>query len=278
MGPAVGTIGRVLVHEALAIFAADLCDLLLRHLTLWRHPVSRHGLTVTWTRRDSVGWVRIVSRIIPRWAVTLRYRISWGHVALHWLWHAAWRDKCNLCLAGEIRATFDLDDSLDTVLHCSPAPSRPAGRNTYAKRKSLSWTTAKVVRPRHLDVSREQDVLSALSFLNPLIVRKRHPDHLFVILKHPSLYSNPQRLDVFLSLHVDFPNDAFSLNKCRLVKTNPDLALRRSQMIKQAHFTCSTQLFLRCQVRNLSRKRNSDNEIEGSVLEKRRRARLCQKV
>ena len=153
MGPAVGTIGRVLVHEALAIFAADLCDLLLRRLTLWRHSVSRHGLTVSWTHRDPVSWVGIVSRIIPGWAVTLRHRISGGHVALHWLWHATWWDKCNLCLAGEIWAAFDLDNSLDAVLHCSPAPSRPAGRNTYTERKSLSWTAAKVVRPSHLDVS-----------------------------------------------------------------------------------------------------------------------------
>src|SRR5947209_11329732 len=241
MGPAVGTIGRVLVHQALAILAPNLCDLLLRHLTLLRHSVSRHGLTVSWTHRDPVGWVGIVSRIISGWAIALRYRITGWHVALHWLWHATWWDKCDLCLASEIRAAFDLDNSLDAVLHCSSTPSRSAGRNTYAERKSLSWTATKVVRPCHLDVSREKNVLSALSFLNPLIVRKRHPDHLFVILKHPSLYSNPQRLDVFLSMHVDFPNDAFSLNKCRLVKTNPDLALRRSQMIKQAHFTCSTQ-------------------------------------
>src|SRR6266581_640899 len=217
MGPAVGTIARILVHEALAILATDLCDLLLRHLTLWRHPVC---------------WVGIVSRVISGWAITLRYRITGRHVALHWLGHTTWWDKRNLCLAGEIRAALDLDNSLDAVLHCSPTPSRPAGRNTYAKRKSLSWTAPKVVRPRHLDVSREKNVLPPLPFLNPLIVGKRHPDHLFIILKHPSLYSNPQRLDVFLSLHIDLPNDAFSLNKCRLVKTNPDLALRRSQMIE----------------------------------------------
>jgi hypothetical protein len=232
MGPAVGTIARILIHEALAILAPDLCDLLLRHLTLLRHSVSWHGLTVAWTRRDSVGWVWIVSRIISGWAIPLRYRVTRRHVALHWLWHATWWDKCNLCLAGEIWAAFDLDNSLDAVLNCSPSPSRPAGRNTYAKRKSLSWTAAKVIRPRHLDVSREQDVLSALSFLNPLIVRKRYPDHLFVVLKHPSFHLNSQRLNVFLSLNVDFSDDAFSLNECRLVKTNPDLALRRSQMIE----------------------------------------------
>src|SRR5439155_21783357 len=232
VSPAVGTIGRILIHEALAILATDLCDLLLRHLTLRRHSVSRHGLTVSWTHRDPISWVGIVSRIIPGWAVTLRHRISWGHVALHWLWHATWWDKCNLCLAGEIWAAFDLDNSLDAVLHCSPTPSRSAGRNTYAERKSLRWTATKVVRPCHLDVSREQNVLPPLPFLNPLIVGKRHPDHLFIILKHPSLYSNPQRLDVFLSLHIDLPNDAFSLNKCRLVKANPDLALRRFQMIE----------------------------------------------
>src|SRR3989454_5733205 len=169
MGPAVGTIGRVLIHEALAILAADLRDLLLRHLTLRRHPVSRHGVTVSWTHRDPVSWVGIVSRIISGRAITLLHRISWGHVALHWLWHATGWDKCNLCRAGEIWAAFDLDNSLDAVLHCSPAPSRSAWRNTYAERKSLSWTGAKVIWPRHLDVSREQDVLSALSFLNPLI-------------------------------------------------------------------------------------------------------------
>src|SRR2546422_1254965 len=232
MGPAVGTIARILVHEALAILAADLCDLLLRHLTLWRHPVSWHRLTVSWTRRDPVSWVGIVSRVISGWAITLRYRITGRHVALHWLGHTTWWDKRDLCLAGEIRAAFDLDNSLDAVLNCSSTPSRSAGRNTYAEGKSLSWTAAKVVGSGHLDVSREQDVLSALSFLNPLIVGKRHPDHLFVILKHPSFHSNPQRLDVFLSLHVDFANDAFSLNKCRLVKTNPDFTLGRSQMIK----------------------------------------------
>jgi len=162
----------------------------------------------------------------------LRYRITRRHVAWHRLWHATRWNKSNLRLASEIRTAFDLDNSLDAVLHCSPAPSRPAGRNTYTERKSLSRTAAKIVWPGHLDVSREQDVLSALSFLNSLIVGKRHPDHLFVIFKHPSLYSNPQRLNVFLSLHVDFPKDAFSLNKCRLVKTNPDFALRRPQMIK----------------------------------------------
>ncbi len=229
---AVRAISRVLVHEALAILAADLCDLLLRHLTLWRHPVSWHRLTVSWTRRDPVSRVGIVSRVISGWAITLWYRITRRHVALHWLWHASRWSKCYLRLASEIWAAFDLDNTLDAVLYCSPAPSRSAGRNAYAERKSLSWTAAKVVGSGHLDVSREQDVLSALSFLNPLIVGKRYPDHLFVILKHPSFHSNPQRLDVFLSLHVDFANDAFSLNKCRLVKTNPDLTLRRSQMIK----------------------------------------------
>src|SRR5207245_8956158 len=101
-----------------------------------------------------------------------------------------WWDKCNLCLAGEIWAAFDLDNSLDAVLHCSPSPSRPAGRNTYTERKSLSWTAAKVVRPSDLDVSCEQDVLSVLSLLNLLIVGKRYPDHLFVIVKHPSFHSN----------------------------------------------------------------------------------------
>ena len=166
MSPAVGTIGRVLVHEALAIFAADLYDLLLRRLTLWRHSVSWHGLTVARIHWLTVSRIGIVSRIVSGRAITLLHGISTGHVALHWLGHATWRDKCNLCLASEIWAAFDLDNGLNAVLHCSPTPSRSAGRNTYAERKGLSWTAAKVIRPGHLDVSREQDVLSALSFLN----------------------------------------------------------------------------------------------------------------
>src|SRR5712664_2224757 len=35
MGPAVGTIARIVIHEALAILPPNLCDL-LRHLALWR--------------------------------------------------------------------------------------------------------------------------------------------------------------------------------------------------------------------------------------------------
>src|SRR5438132_13458681 len=104
MGPAVGTIGRVLVHEALAIFAADLCDLLLRRLTLWRPSVSRHGLTVSWTHRDPVSWVGIISRIIPGEAVTLRHRNYWGHVAFDWMWNSTSWDQRNLSLAGNILA------------------------------------------------------------------------------------------------------------------------------------------------------------------------------
>src|SRR3989442_13908104 len=150
MGPAVGTIARILIHQALAILATDLRDLLLRHLTLRRHPVAWHRLTIS---RTPVGWVGIVSWIIPGWAVTLRYRISWGHVALHWLWHATWRDKCNLRLAGEIRAAFDLDNSFDAGLPRSPAPSRPARRNAYTERKSLSRTAARVIGPGNLNVS-----------------------------------------------------------------------------------------------------------------------------
>jgi hypothetical protein len=188
MSPAIGAIGRVLVHEALAVLATDLRDLLLRHLTLWRHPVSRHGLTIS---RTPVGWVGIVSRIVSGRAITLWYRIAWRHVALHGLWHATRWSKCNLCLARQIRPAFDLDNGFETVFYRRTASSRSAGRNAYAERKSLSWTTAKVIRTCHLDVSGEKDVLSALSLLNPLIVRKRYPDHLFVIFKHPSLNSNP---------------------------------------------------------------------------------------
>src|SRR2546428_11989082 len=116
MGPAVGTIARILVHEALAILASDLCDLLVRHRTVWRHPVSWHRLTVSWTCRDPVSWVGIVSWVVSGWAIALRYRITGRHVALHWLGDTAWWDKRSLCLAGEVRAAFDLDNSLGAVL------------------------------------------------------------------------------------------------------------------------------------------------------------------
>src|SRR2546426_8821428 len=101
MSPAIGAIGRVLVHETLAILATDLRHLLLRYLTLGRHPISWHWLTVA--LRDSVGWVGIVSRIITRWAIALRYLVTGRHVAWHWLGHAARWSKCNLCLARQIR-------------------------------------------------------------------------------------------------------------------------------------------------------------------------------
>src|SRR5713226_6676453 len=109
MSPTIGAVGRILVHEALAVLATDLRDLLLRHLTLWRHPVSRHGLTIS---RTPVGWVGIVSRIVSGRAITLWHRITWGHVALHRLWHATRWSKCNLCLARQIRPAFDLTTAL----------------------------------------------------------------------------------------------------------------------------------------------------------------------
>src|SRR5712692_7547813 len=191
MSPAIGAIGRILVHKTLAILATDLRDLLLRHLTLGRHPVSWHWLSVAWAHRGAVGWVGIVSRVVSGRPIALLHRISAWHVAWHWLGHAARWSKCNLCLARQIRPAFDLDNGFETVFYRRTASRRSAGRNTYAERKSLSWTTAKVIRSCHLDVSGEQDVLSALSLLNPLIVRKRYPDHLFVIFKHPSLNSDP---------------------------------------------------------------------------------------
>src|SRR5713101_6156399 len=151
MSPAIGAIGRILVHKTLAVLATDLRDLLLRHLTLGRHPISWHWLTVA--LRDSVGWVGIVSRIVSGRTITLWHRITWRHVALHRLWHATRWSKCNLCLARQIRPAFDLDNGFETVFYRRTASSRSAGRNTYAERKSLSWTTTKVIRPCHLDVS-----------------------------------------------------------------------------------------------------------------------------
>src|SRR2546425_450439 len=99
MSPAVRAIGRVLVHEALAILAPDLCGLLLRHLTLWRHTVSWHRLTISRTRWDPVSRVGIVSRIVSGRAIALRYRITRRHVAWHRLWHATRWNKSNLRLA-----------------------------------------------------------------------------------------------------------------------------------------------------------------------------------
>src|SRR5260370_17027171 len=81
MSPAIGAIGRILVHETLAILATDLRDLLLRHLTLGRHPISWHWLSVAWARRGAVGWVGIVSRVISGRAIALLHRLSPSHLA-----------------------------------------------------------------------------------------------------------------------------------------------------------------------------------------------------
>jgi len=193
MSPTIGAIGRILVHETLAILATDLRDLLLllRHLALLRNAVSWHWLTVAWIHRLTICGIGIVSLIVARRTISLLDRIASGHVSGHLLGHAAGWSKCNLCLARQIRPAFDLDNGFETVFYRRAASRRSAGRNTYAERKSLSWTTTKVIRSCHLDVSGEQDVLSALSLLNPLIVRERYPDHLFVIFKHPSLNSDP---------------------------------------------------------------------------------------
>ena len=119
MGAAVGTIGRVLVHHALAILAADLRDLLLRHLYLWRHAVSRHRLTVARIHGRAICGIRIVSRIVTRWTIALGHRISGWHVTRHSLRlrHASRGSKCDLCLACEVRPAFDLDNSFQAVLH-----------------------------------------------------------------------------------------------------------------------------------------------------------------
>jgi len=199
---------------------------------LRRHPISGHWLTIARTHRNPVCWIGIVPRIVSGWARSLRYGITRRHVAWHLLRHTSRWSKCNLRLAGEIRPTLDLDNSFETVFDRGAAPSRPAWGNTYTEGKSLSRASTKIIRPSHLDVSREQDVLSALSLLNSLIVRKSYPDHLFVIFKHSSLYFDPYRLNVFLCLHVDLTDDAFSFNKRRLVKANPDFAFRRFQMIE----------------------------------------------
>src|SRR5260370_40384878 len=109
MCPAIGAIGRILVHETLAILATDLRDLLLRHLTLRRHPISWHWLSVAWARRGAVGWVGIVSRVVSRWAIALLHRISAWHVAWPLLGHATGGGQRHpfFLLRGVPTATFD---------------------------------------------------------------------------------------------------------------------------------------------------------------------------
>jgi len=121
MSPTIGAVGRILVHEALAVLATDLRDLLLRHLTLWRHPVSRQWADHI---QDPVGWVGIVSRIVSGRAITLWHRITWGHVACIGCGMLLGWSKCNLCLARQIRPAFDLDNGFETVFYRRTASSR----------------------------------------------------------------------------------------------------------------------------------------------------------
>jgi hypothetical protein len=110
VSPAVGTIGRVLVHEALAILAADLRDLLLllRHLSLWRHAVSWHWLTVAWIHRLTICGIGIVSLIVARRTISLLDRIASGHVSGHLLRHTSCWDERDLRAAREVGTTLAL--------------------------------------------------------------------------------------------------------------------------------------------------------------------------
>jgi len=108
MGPAVGTVGRVLIHEALAVLATDLCDLLLRHLHLLRHAVSRHGLAIAWIHRLPICGIGIVSLVVAGRTISLLDGIASGNVSGHLLRHTSSWNERYLCATCEMGTAFDL--------------------------------------------------------------------------------------------------------------------------------------------------------------------------
>src|SRR5690348_10852335 len=108
MSSAVGAIGRVLVHQTLTVLATDLCDLLLKHLSLWRHAVSWHGLTVAWIHGLAICGIRIVSLVVARRTISLLDRIASGHVSGHLLRHTSCWDERDLRAAREVGTTLAL--------------------------------------------------------------------------------------------------------------------------------------------------------------------------
>ena len=108
VSPAVGTIRSPLVHEALAVLATNLRDLLLRHLHLLRHPVSWHGLTIAWIHGLPIRGVGIVSWVVARRTISLLDWIASGHVSGHLLRHTPCRDERYLCAACEVGTTLAL--------------------------------------------------------------------------------------------------------------------------------------------------------------------------
>jgi hypothetical protein len=227
VGPAVRAIGRVLVHETLAVFATDLCDLLLllRHLTLWRHAVSRHGLTVAWIHGLAICGIGIVSLVVARRTISLLDRIASGHVSL--LRHTACGYERYLCATCKVGTTLDLHNGLETILDCGSSSSCAAWRHSNAKWKGLSRTLAEVRRSSHLDISGEENIFDPMHFLDPLIVGKRHPNRFLVGLEHSCFHRDSFTLNVFVSFNVDLSYDRLSFREGRLVESYPDFTLWR---------------------------------------------------
>jgi hypothetical protein len=108
VSPAVGTIRRPLIHEALAVLATNLRDLLLRHLHLLRHAVSRHGLTIAWIHGLPIRWIGIVSLVVSGRTVSLLDWIASGHISGHLLRHTSCWDERDLSATSEMGTTLAL--------------------------------------------------------------------------------------------------------------------------------------------------------------------------
>ena len=228
MCPAVGTGARVLVHETLTVFTADLGTLLgWNWLSLLLRSISRDWLAIAWTHRHSISRIWIVRRSGSVTAVTLLNRISaWlRHVPRHGLWHAARGNKRNLRLPSQVRSSFYLYYRFETVLHGSATPSGPTRRYPNTEWKGLSRTTPKIRGPGYLNVSREENVLSALPLLKSLVVNG-DPDHFLIAFENSCFDFDTEGLNVLMSLYVHLPNYCFSFDESWFVKTNPDLSLR----------------------------------------------------
>ena len=225
----VGARTRIAGHHALAIFASDLCNLLLSHL--WRHIVSRHRLPIPLHRR-SISRIRIIALVVTSGTIALLNWISALHVGL--LRHCPWRHYGDLCPAGKMGTTLTLQYCFETVLNRSTSTSSMARRYTHAERESLRISLSKVRGSRYLDILRIENILYSVHLLYACVV-DRDPDRLLVSLKDSSLKFDSLSLNVFVSLNIDLTDNRLSLSECCFIESYPDLALRRYEMIKQTH-------------------------------------------
>ena len=233
--PAVGARAGALIHESLAVLATDLRPCWLWHGLLRRHVVSRHGRSITRTSRPTVAWIvcgivagiRIIPLIVAGWTISLWHWIRSRHVSRHLLRHASRGRERDLCRASHVGSTLNLDDGFETILNGPPRSPGSHSGHTNTERKCLGGAAPKIVRPRNLDITREENVLLVLVFLKTLVV-DCYPYHFLVVFEDACLHLHAQRLDILAGLNVDLPSHALAFHESWLIESYPYLSLRSS--------------------------------------------------